>query len=129
MFTQRWPVTDCTEWEEEDPSHTCNMPTDNRTWSVHGLWPTKTGTDGPYFCDSAIKFDPTLLAPIESELENYWVNIEGNTKKYSLWEHEWKKHGTCAVQLPQLDSLLNYFQQGLTWIKEYVFVTFVNYNK
>lgn len=94
------------------------MPTDNKTWSVHGVWPTKTGEDGPYFCDSAIKFDPTLLAPIESDLEQYWVNIEGNTKKYSFWEHEWKKHGTCAVTLPQLDSLLNYFQQGLTWIKQ-----------
>lgn len=71
------------------------------------------------FCNSSIKFDPTLIAPIETDLDTYWTNIEANTEKYSFWKHEWKKHGTCAVQIPQLNSVLNYFNQGIAWIKQY----------
>lgn len=86
---------------------------------MHGLWPTKTGKEGPAFCPSAIHFDPDALDPIIDELNMYWVNVEANTKPNSFWKHEWDKHGTCAVTLPELDSIQNYFQQGLDWNKEY----------
>lgn len=88
-------------------------------WIVHGLWPTKIGEEGPFFCNTSIPFNTADLAPIEADLEKYWTNVEANTQKYSFWKHEWKKHGTCAVQLAALDSPLKYFTQGLTWMKQY----------
>lgn len=118
MFSQRWPITSCISWREKNLNNTCEVP-NAEEWIVHGLWPTKTGTSGPYFCNTSIHFDPTDLAPIEADLEKYWTNVEANTKKFSFWKHEWNKHGTCAVQLPVLNSPLKYFTQGLTWMKQY----------
>lgn len=118
MFSQRWPITSCISWREKNANNTCAMP-EAQEWIVHGLWPTKTGKEGPNFCNSSIHFDPSELAPIEADLEKYWTNVEANTKKYSFWKHEWQKHGSCAVQLSALNSPLKYFTQGLTWMKQY----------
>lgn len=119
LYSQRWPITTCTQWEEAKQDNTCNLPKDKTTWTVHGLWPTKIGTEGPLFCPSAIHFDPNALKPILNDLNQYWVNIEANTKPNSFWKHEWDKHGTCGATLPELDSIQNYFQQGLDWNKQY----------
>lgn len=40
-------------------------------------------------------------------------NLEG------FWEHEWLKHGTCAAQIPELNSELLYFRRTLSWLQEY----------
>lgn len=136
IFSQRWPITGCTEWEEEKSGNTCNLPHDKSLWTIHGIWPTKTGNkqyilkeikysdctlghEGPLYCPSAIHFNPEELKPILDDLNNYWVNIEANTKPNSFWAHEWNKHGTCASILPQLDSVPNYFKMGLKLNKEY----------
>ncbi|KAJ8913605.1 hypothetical protein NQ315_013427 [Exocentrus adspersus] len=119
VYSQRWPITACIDWQEEKEGNTCNLPDDKTMWTIHGLWPTKNGTKGPLFCPSAIHFDPNALEPIINELNSSWINIEANTKPNSFWKHEWAKHGTCASTLPQLDSILNYFQQGLVWNEQY----------
>lgn len=80
--------------------------------------PTKLGTKGPEFCNSSMHFNQTQLEPIEKQLEQYWTNIH-NGSIYTLWKHEWKKHGTCAATLPALDTENKYFGQGLKWIKQY----------
>ncbi|CAH1957893.1 unnamed protein product [Acanthoscelides obtectus] len=95
------------------------MPPAMATWNVHGIWPTKTGMEGPFCCPSAIHFDPTQLQPFLTDLNNNWTNIEGGTKEYSFWRHEWEKHGTCASVSPFLNSIQNYFRQGLEWNKQY----------
>jgi ribonuclease T2 len=63
-------------------------------------------------------FNKTQLDPIKEQLQQYWANIH-NGSMYSLWKHEWTKHGTCATALPALDSEDKYFGQGLKWIKQY----------
>ncbi|KAK9880053.1 hypothetical protein WA026_008563 [Henosepilachna vigintioctopunctata] len=119
MYSQRWPISACVAWEEKSKSNVCSLPKDPNTWLVHGLWPTKTGTNGPNKCNSAIHFDPDQLEPLLDDLNNHWTNIEGHTKQYSFWSHEWNKHGTCASVLPQLDSVYNYFKKGLDFNKDF----------
>lgn len=36
-----------------------------------------------------------------------------------LWKHEWLKHGTCAMVLPELSNENKYFGQGLSWLQQY----------
>lgn len=86
------------------------------------------GTKGPLFCNSAIHFNPDELTPILNDLKEYWTNVEANTKPNSFWEHEWKKHGTCASILPQFDSVTNYFTKGLKLNKNYDLVTILESN-
>lgn len=39
IFTQHWPYTVCMAWEEKGPTnHTCRMPHEKDTWTVHGIW-------------------------------------------------------------------------------------------
>merc|ERR1719215_740485 len=42
--------------------HTCKIPKNVDTWVVHGLWPSiKAKTDGPFFCNKSLPFDPKKL--------------------------------------------------------------------
>ncbi|KAL4710593.1 hypothetical protein ACJJTC_003229 [Scirpophaga incertulas] len=119
IFTQQWPATVCNEWVHHDPSHTCVMPKQVDTWSIHGIWPTKLGTRGPLFCNRTWLFNPEEIRPIEKSLINVWTNIEGGTEPYSLWAHEWSKHGTCAAVLESFNSEFKYFSKGLDFLKQY----------
>lgn len=75
VFTQEWPATVCKEWKKRDESHTCAMPPNADTWTIHGIWPTKLGEMGPEFCNRTWLFDPEQVRPIEDQLEKVWVNI------------------------------------------------------
>ncbi|CAH1236139.1 unnamed protein product [Diabrotica balteata] len=119
LFSQRWAITSCTEWEEAKSGNTCTFPPDRTQWIVHGMWPTKNGTEGPLYCPSAIHFDPDLLDPMLDALKAQWTNVEANTKLYSFWKHEWDKHGTCSVDLPALNSIPNFFKKGLELNKQF----------
>uniref|UniRef100_A0A1B6DBJ7 Uncharacterized protein n=1 Tax=Clastoptera arizonana TaxID=38151 RepID=A0A1B6DBJ7_9HEMI len=124
IFTQHWPNTVCLLWEEKtlhkvSGNHTCSFPRHQGVWSIHGIWPTKLGTKGPIFCNTSYHFNSSQLEPIETNLTDYWVDIERPSTKYAFWRHEWRKHGTCATVLPQLDTEVKYFTQGLEWIQQY----------
>lgn len=71
------------------------------------------------FCNSSYHFNSSQLAPIEGNLTDFWVDIERPHTRYSFWRHEWRKHGTCATILPQLDTEVKYFTQGLQWVQQY----------
>jgi len=115
ILTQHWPLTTCMDWKERSEHNACRLPSD-MIWSLHGLWPTRRGEIAPNFCNDTEKFDPSLLDSIKPEMEKYWPDVE--IRKSSLWEHEWIKHGTCAAQLPELDSELKYFTKGCELTKE-----------
>lgn len=85
IFTQRWPVTTCLTWMEESHKHTCSLPSPKEIWTIHGIWPTKFGTIGPAFCNSSATFNPDELKPFQSQLEQFWLNIEAGTFCYNLF--------------------------------------------
>ena len=45
--------------------------------------------------------------------QSHWTNVHANSPKDGFWKHEWEKHGTCAMQLPQMDSELKFFEEGV----------------
>lgn len=104
IFTQHWPSTVCLDYEDQNPNHYCVRTDSESSWTIHGVWPTKLHTRGPGFCNKSLVFDPSQLTEIRDKLLELWPNIQGGNTEDSLWEHEWTKHGTCAVALPSLDS-------------------------
>lgn len=120
IFSQQWPITRCIDHTERHPGASCSLYKNmTGTWTVHGLWPTLAGTRGPTFCNTSWPFVEAKVADIESNLVKYWTNIYADTGKLSLWQHEWKKHGTCAALLPQLGNEHKYFSKGLQWVMNY----------
>ena len=88
-------------------------------WTVHGLWPsTNNGPKGPFNCNKT-PFNPSALEPIRSELDAKWTNVHKNSPKNDFWQHEWSKHGTCAMQLESLDTEFKYFSKGLELNEEF----------
>lgn len=118
IFTQAWPTTVCLHWKSEGSGHSCKLPKES-IWTVHGVWPTRNNSKGPMFCNKSLPFDEAALAPIATDLQNFWTNVDVPTPTYSFWRHEWEKHGTCAAALPALHTEVAYFSQGLSWIKKY----------
>ncbi|XP_050425397.1 uncharacterized protein LOC126836223 isoform X1 [Adelges cooleyi] len=124
IFSQAWPYTFCHTWTIDSSSHTCNLPANRNQWTIHGIWPTKVGTFGPSYCNNQTAFHIEKLGSIKSDLKNRWTEVKDskswvNKKEGELWRHEWKKHGTCAMSIPVLDSEFKYFKQGLDWNKQY----------
>lgn len=67
------------------------------------------------------------IAPIEKQMEEQWINIEKGTPLDGLWKHEWEKHGTCAAsQMPQLNTELSYFNQGLILLDKFSITKVLN---
>ncbi|XP_025992921.1 ribonuclease Oy [Solenopsis invicta] len=118
IFTQRWPLTVCFQWKNSSEKHSCLLPKRDE-WTIHGIWPTRFNTIGPQFCDKSLKFNPSLLAPIENELKENWIDIHKGMNPYSFWKHEWEKHGTCAIKIKALNNEFNYFQEGLKLLDTY----------
>lgn len=81
IFTQRWPITGCIEWMNEGGDHVCILPSQKDIWSIHGIWPTRFGTLGPFFCNKSATFDVAPLKPIIEQLERNWLNIEKGMEK------------------------------------------------
>jgi ribonuclease T2 len=102
-----------------NPNHQCQLPSPKRIWTIHGLWPTKDGEMGPFYCNPDWEFDINQIKAKLTLLEQFWVNIQKGTDFDSLWRHEWDKHGTCAAQLIQLNNEDKYFGQGLNWLQQY----------
>jgi len=118
MFTQLWPISNCIDWEKRDSDNTCTLNKDFE-WTVHGIWPTKKHTKGPYNCRNDLPFNEGKLDPILKQLDERWLNVRNGTGEYSFWKHEWLKHGTCAVQVEDLNTEFKFFDQGLKWRTKY----------
>lgn len=116
VFAQQWPQSFCYGFNlgnlhlEPDA---CTLPTNVTTWTIHGLWPSLSGTEGPNFCDDSIPFDESQIAAIEDRMRAQWPSLEGPSIEF--WKHEWTKHGTCAILGdPSLfPSQYGYFLRGL----------------
>lgn len=82
IFTQRWPITDCITWMGGGDDHVCTLPSQKDTWIIHGVWPTKFGTLGPFFCNASQPFDLNTLKPLLDQMRQYWTNIRKGRKHY-----------------------------------------------
>lgn len=110
VFRQIWPQSTCMFPE----GHSCSIARNISTWVVHGLWPSIAGrTDGPFFCDKELPFDPRKLDWLLGRLEEFWPNLYTDTPLESFWKHEWEKHGTCALGLPTISNESDYFNTTL----------------
>jgi ribonuclease T2 len=110
VFRQIWPQSTCMFPE----THTCSIAKNISTWVVHGLWPSIAGkTNGPFFCDKSLPFNPRKLDWILGRLEEFWPNLYTDTPLESFWRHEWEKHGTCALGLPLISDESGYFNTTL----------------
>ncbi|KAI3388707.1 hypothetical protein SNEBB_011049 [Seison nebaliae] len=96
----------------------CNFSSNVTTWTVHGLWPDEGCEKGPNYCNRTSHLRPVALEPIFGKLMEFWPDMF-NGSVYGLWEHEWLKHGTCAIQLPHINSQLDYFSDGLQLNEKY----------
>lgn len=116
LFNQQWPKTTCLQNGKK--SSQCNIRND--AWSIHGIWATKNFPGKhPENCNYYQPFNVKNLWTIKRELVDKWYNILP-VKVENFWKWEWKKHGTCFSDLPELNTQLKYFHQGLQWSKNYV---------
>lgn len=117
IFTQHWPYTTCLDWEEK--RHGSCSKIGRPAWSVHGLWPTQFHRIAPSFCNASWPFDVKVLEDIRGDMDTYWPDIELRDVPNSLWDHEWSKHGTCAVgQVDGVSSEEQYFHTGCRLARE-----------
>lgn len=110
QLTLQWPPGFCRTHPEG-----CSKSQD-RHFTIHGMWPTQTGTEEPSFCCYNNIFDLKALEPIMDDLEEYWPSLtsKGNGE---FWSHEWLKHGTCSKNAPHMMGELNYFNETLMQTK------------
>lgn len=106
MLAQFWQPAEC----EGASYRGCQRPRNNymaNSLVIHGLWPEfdggKRNSDGdtyPSYCTTD-KFPSYTSWPgsIISKMEKYWPSVRDD--RDGLWEHEWKKHGTCTTYSPQ----------------------------
>lgn len=58
------------------------------------------------------------MSPIRSQLDSQWFSVHGPNAE-SFWAHEWEKHGTCSIVLPELRTQFKYFKTGLNLNNQY----------
>ena len=66
-----------------------------------------------------MKFDINALSSIRSELEVKWIDVHKGSKPHEFWQHEWEKHGTCAMDIKNISSEIRYFKKGLELFDKY----------
>ncbi|CAL0330705.1 unnamed protein product [Lupinus luteus] len=90
-----WPPGTCT-------ASKCGYLPSNE-FKLHGLWPSSLHSS-PEFCPPL----PNVKFPSYNELVKEWnhvlvdqlkkFTVPVNVKvQYSMWKHQWEKHGTCML--------------------------------
>ncbi|XP_043189775.1 ribonuclease Oy-like [Amphibalanus amphitrite] len=87
------------------------MPPAVDGWAVHGLWPD-AAAGNPYNC-SGQPLNATELAPARAALLRLWPEVYADRGARQFWQHEWQKHGTCALAAGDARSQLDYFVRAL----------------
>lgn len=77
-------------------------------FTLHGLWPERKDGSYPQKCTND-KFDPSAVSSIETDLDRYWLSLNGPND--SFWAHEYETHGTCAQDV--LPTELEFFNTTL----------------
>ncbi|KER30281.1 hypothetical protein T265_13196, partial [Opisthorchis viverrini] len=64
-------------------------------------------------CPAATPFDRNKLKPILENLRTEWPDFLSAKDPDAFWEHEWYKHGRCAVEDELIKDELGYFNTSL----------------
>lgn len=78
-------------------------------FTVHGLWPQRADGSWPQSCDPRDELDEDQIEDLLPQLQSAWPSY--TTDDYTFWNHEWTKHGTCAVSV--IDGEKDYFEEVL----------------
>ena len=114
MLVQQYAPAIC-----QDGTYPCKGVNADWTYStLHGLWAENNSGSYPQHC-STEPFDPSAVAPIQDELNKYWVSLNGPSE--SFWNHEWTTHGTCATDV--FPSQLAFFNGTLALRDRFDFVS------
>jgi len=105
LLVQQWPAT----------QHSSTWPAgaDTNDFSLHGLWPSRTGADVnsyPCTCTSE-EFSESKVSASLDEMKVHWASYTGQDDTF--WGHEWSKHGTCCDSTQGLEDQASYFAGGL----------------
>lgn len=109
-LVQQWPAGYCAE-------ERCSRTPPASKFTIHGFWPNyckdRSGKEWPQFC-SREKLDLEILDDLVPTMESEWPSLS-NAADSSFWEHEWDKHGTCALAFTPfgLNSQREYFETVL----------------
>ena len=64
---------------------------------IHGLWPQINSTSYPENCQNVPYIEP--VGELLKNMNTYWHDCDN-----TLWEHEWKKHGSCMKEQINIDE-------------------------
>ncbi len=79
------------------------------TFYLHGLWPQYKDGSWPQYCNDSYKFNATTLDHVSVDIVSNWAD------GYNLVQHEWNKHGTCALSSDYIHDELDYVSTAL-WL-------------
>ncbi|KAL3873998.1 hypothetical protein ACJMK2_037069 [Sinanodonta woodiana] len=113
-FSEQWPTATCIKGKQEGKE--CIKPRFHNYWTIHGLWPDRSNETGPNYCPGP-DFNLSEISGLVEELISYWPDIYNNSN--TLWGHEWNRHGTCALKIPDTENELLYFKKGLELIQRF----------
>merc|ERR1711865_1208862 len=105
LLVQQWPAT--------QPSASWPTGADITDFTLHGLWPSRTGSDVntyPCTCTSE-QFDSSKVSSIATDMNAHWPSYTGNNNQF--WSHEWGKHGTCCDKTAGLSDQLSFSSSAL----------------
>ncbi|EFJ52050.1 S-like RNase, partial [Volvox carteri f. nagariensis] len=93
LLVRQWPGSYCS-------SNDCPRLRDfGFHFTIHGLWPNYSNGSWPQFCTPEDKFDEDQLEDLMDDLEVEWPSTFFSSENAEFWEHEWSKHGTCALDI------------------------------
>jgi ribonuclease T2 len=100
------------QWPGADP---IKFPSNVTTWTLHGLWATRSDGTWPSNCDPSDYLSQEQIEPIESQIMKYWLSYKQDS--FSFWSHEWSTHGTCAKGHSGIDGQLSFFTDVINLLK------------
>ncbi|GIL83126.1 hypothetical protein Vretifemale_11941 [Volvox reticuliferus] len=109
MFVRQWPGSFCSK-------HACPLVSNHGFhFTIHGLWPNRKDGTWPQFCDTDYDFEEDKIDDLLDELKSEWPTVYDSYEEF--WDHEWSKHGTCALDV--FPSEHSYFKSILRLHRQY----------
>ncbi|OXU23130.1 hypothetical protein TSAR_005385 [Trichomalopsis sarcophagae] len=123
LLAQSCPQTSCWDltenWQNSGSSCTsCNKLSDS--WTIHGLWTNRYNGNHPFNCDDETRFRPNSVnEALKHEMSLKWRTYKSGFTNQRFWSYEWKKHGTCAAEVPETNSIKKYVSKALNLLDTY----------